>query len=107
MNIVTLVIRFFGFFFGADGIWKSLLFPSREELMETPAERIRQFPYILRPFCAAFAFVFVWQLITKGPNALVDTLTALGLAQTPLGAAADFIQLACYQVYLFCQAVND
>lgn len=107
MNIVNLVAGFFGFLFGADGIWKRMLFPAREELAEAPPDRICQFPYILRPFCAAIVFTFVWLLITKGPNALVDTLTALGLAQTIWGAAAGLFQWGCNQIHLFIQAVND
>ena len=107
MNIVNLVAGFFGFLFGADGIWERMLFPAREELAEAPPDRICQFPYILRPFCAAIVFTFVWLLITKGPNALVDTLTALGLAQTIWGAAAGLFQWGCNQIHLFIQAVND
>lgn len=107
MNIAYIVMKAFGFLFGADGLWNMLLFPERDELDESPDQKIRQFLYVLRPSFAAIGFILVWMFITRAPNALVSTVTDLGLAQTVLGTIAKVIQQACELCYLLLQGCND
>lgn len=103
MSIMYVVIKVFGFFFGADGLWTILLFPRREELDESPEQRICQFLYILRPLFAAGCFVLVWLFFARGLNAFVDFLGALGVPQN----VRDLMHGGLDWAYQALQACND
>ena len=107
MNIVRIAIEIFGFLFGADGFWRRLLFPERDESEEDASQRVRQFLYILRPSLAAMPFFLVWWTLTRAPRAAMNTLIDLDLTQTVLGTIVGGIQQIFDWCYLVLRGIND
>lgn len=106
LKIIQLLLVPFGFFFGANGLWKTLLFPERSELGESAEERRLQIFYIVRPIFAVPIFLLVWMVLARGVNKTVSILTAYGLLDSFLGSFVLWLQRGADAVYRILSGIN-
>lgn len=102
MKVLQIAVKIFGLLFGAESLWYTMLFPKRDELDESPEDKINQFLFILRPLFAAVSFFLVWQLIARGP----DTFVKLTAGQPALNSVARFVQWPFDFIHSLLQACD-